>query len=58
MTTANRVENQVMRGKLSVGLVTYVNSHPRSHFDLKKHLPKPDQLGEYNAEPIPATGSP
>ncbi len=36
----------------------YVNSHPRPHFELKDHLPKPERLGEYNAELIPATGSP
>lgn len=28
----------------------YVNSHPRPHFDLREHLPKPERLGEYNGE--------
>ena len=42
----------------ALDVAAYVNSHPRSHFDIKKHLPKSEQLGEYNAEPIPAEGSP
>ena len=37
----------------ALDVASYVNSHPRPHFDLRKHLPKPERQGEYNGE-IPA----
>ncbi len=34
----------------ALDVAAYVNSQPRSHFELKKHLPKPERRGEYNGE--------
>lgn len=42
----------------ALDIAAYVNSQPRPHFDLNKHLPKPERLGEYNAESMPAAASP
>ena len=33
----------------SLDIAAYVNSHKRSHFELSKHLPAKEKLGEYNA---------
>lgn len=33
----------------SLDIAAYVNSHERSHFELSKHLPAKEKLGEYNA---------
>ncbi len=35
----------------AVDIAAYVNSHRRPHFDLLKHLPTQEKLGEYNASP-------
>ncbi len=35
----------------ALDIAAYVNSHPRPKFDLKKHLPPAERLGEYNAAP-------
>lgn len=36
--------------KQALDAATYVNSHPRPHFDLQEHLPKTERLGEYNGQ--------
>jgi thiosulfate dehydrogenase len=35
----------------ALDVAAYVNSQKRSHFDLLKHLPTKEKLGEYNASP-------
>jgi len=35
----------------ALDIAVYVNSQKRSHFDLLKHLPTKEKLGEYNASP-------
>ena len=35
----------------ALDIAAYVNSHKRPHFDLLKHLPTKEKLGEYNASP-------
>jgi thiosulfate dehydrogenase len=35
----------------ALDLAAFVNSNARPHFVLKDHLPKPEKLGEYNAQP-------
>ena len=35
----------------ALDIAAYVNSHKRPHFDLLKHLPAKEKLGEYNASP-------
>ena len=35
----------------AIDIAAYVNSHERPAFRLADHLPKDDQLGEYNGEP-------
>jgi thiosulfate dehydrogenase len=34
----------------ALDVAAHINSRPRPHFTLKDHLPKPERLGEYNAE--------
>ena len=36
----------------ALDIAAYVNSHERPHFDLQKHLPANERLGEYNASPV------
>jgi thiosulfate dehydrogenase len=33
----------------ALDIAAYVNSHKRSHFEISKHLPAKERLGEYNA---------
>jgi thiosulfate dehydrogenase len=33
----------------ALDIAAYVNSHQRSHFEISKHLPAKERLGEYNA---------
>ena len=33
----------------ALDIAAYVNSHKRSHFEISKHLPAKEKLGEYNA---------
>ena len=33
----------------ALDIAAYVNSHKRSHFEISKHLPSKERLGEYNA---------
>ncbi len=35
----------------ALDIAAYVNSHKRPHFELLKHLPTKEKLGEYNASP-------
>lgn len=35
----------------AIDIAAYVNSQKRPHFDLMKHLPTKEKLGEYNASP-------
>ncbi len=34
----------------AIDIAAFVNSHPRSHFELQEHLPPASRLGEYNGE--------
>lgn len=36
--------------KEAIDIAAYVNSHRRSHFELREHLPPSSQLGEYNGK--------
>jgi thiosulfate dehydrogenase len=37
----------------ALDVAAYLNSHPRPHFELEKHLPPPARRGEYNAASVP-----
>ena len=55
LKVAMPLDEATLTEKDAIDIAAYVNSHERPVFRLDEHLPKAEQLGEYNAEPEPST---
>ena len=51
LKVAMPLDDTTLMEQEAIDIAAYVNSHERSVFRLVDHLPKDDQLGEYNGEP-------
>jgi thiosulfate dehydrogenase len=51
LKVAMPLDDATLTEQEAIDIAAYVNSHERSVFRLVDHLPKDDQLGEYNGEP-------
>ena len=51
MKVAMPLDDTNLTDQQALDIAAYVNSQKRSHFDLLKHLPTKEKLGEYNASP-------
>jgi thiosulfate dehydrogenase len=50
LKVAMPLDDATLTDQESIDIAAYVNSHERPVFRLEDHLPKDDQLGEYNGE--------
>jgi thiosulfate dehydrogenase len=50
LKVAMPLDDATLTNQESIDIAAYVNSHERPVFRLEDHLPKDDQLGEYNGE--------
>jgi thiosulfate dehydrogenase len=50
MKVAMPLDDADLSDQEAIDIAAFVNSHPRSHFELREHLPQPDKLGEYNGK--------
>jgi thiosulfate dehydrogenase len=49
LKVAMPLDNTDLTDQQALDIAAYVNSHKRSHFEISKHLPAKERLGEYNA---------
>jgi len=48
MKVAMPLDDADLSDQEAMDIASFVNSHPRSHFKLREHLPPASRLGEYN----------